>query len=339
MSWKKIEIENDQGNSVSAQAPIIVSASRSTDIPAFYADWFVERWKKGHIKWKNPFNGVPLYVTFKKTRAVVFWTKNPKPMMKHIPFLKEYVKNFYFQYTLNNYDLEGYEGNVPKVEKRIKTFQELATALGKERVIWRFDPMILTDKISVDLLLERVKNIGDQLMGYTNKLVFSFADIGIYKKVVNNLKKENISYTEFTESTMHQFAKGLQELNEKWGYEIGTCAEKIPLEQYGIIHNKCVDDDLMVQLFSNDKPLMDFLGVTITEPSLFDTEQNISIPKYKKDKGQRELCGCITSKDIGQYNTCPHKCVYCYANTSTSLAEDNYKKHRLNKYGESILSE
>lgn len=338
MSWKKIEIENDEGNVVNAQAPVIVSASRSTDIPAFYADWFVERWKKGHIKWKNPFNGTPLYVTFQNTRAVVFWTKNPKPMLKHIPFLKKHVKNFYFQFTLNDYDLEGYEGNVPKVESRIKTFQELATTLGKERVIWRFDPMILTEQISVELLLERVKNIGDQLLGYTNKLVFSFADIGIYKKVANNLKKENISYTEFTEDTMHQFAKGLQELNKKWNYEIGTCAEKIPLEKYGIIHNKCVDDNLMVHLFSNDKPLMDFLGVSISEPSLFDGEQHISKPKYKKDKGQRELCGCISSKDIGQYNTCPHKCVYCYANTSKTLAEDNYKKYRLNKYGESIIS-
>lgn len=330
MSWTKIDITNDEGQKVSAQAPIIVSASRSTDIPAFYADWFVERWKKGYIKWKNPFNGVPLYVAFEKARSVVFWTKNPRPMMKHLSFLKENIKNFYFQFTLNDYDLEGYEGNVPNVASRIKTFIELSNAIGKQHLIWRFDPMILTDTITVDTLLARVKNIGDQLHNYTNKLVFSFADIAIYTKVKNNLKKENIAYQEFTETTMHQFAKGLQELNKEWSFEIGTCAEKIPLEQYGIVHNKCVDDNLMIDLFPHDEELMKFLGVTITPPSLFDPKPIIEKKKKNKDKGQRELCGCITSKDIGQYNTCPHECVYCYANTSIELAQQNYKTHQEN---------
>ena len=149
MNWDKIQILNQNGEKVEAQAPIIISASRSTDIPAFYADWFVERWKKGYIRWKNPFNGVPLYVSFKKSRVVVFWTKNPKPMMRHLPFLKEHVKNFYFQYTLNDYDNEGYEGNVPPVDNRIKTFIELSDQIGKKHIIWRFDPMILTDKIDI----------------------------------------------------------------------------------------------------------------------------------------------------------------------------------------------
>ncbi|MCU4177305.1 DUF1848 domain-containing protein [Carboxylicivirga sp. N1Y90] len=328
MSWTKIDITNDQGQKVSAQAPIIVSASRSTDIPAFYADWFVERWKQGYIKWKNPFNGVPLYVAFAKTRSVVFWTKNPRPMMKHLSFLQENVKNFYFQFTLNDYDLEGYEGNVPNVQSRINTFIELSKAIGKQHVIWRFDPMILTDSITVDTLLERVENIGDQLQNHTNKLVFSFADIAIYTKVKNNLKKENIAYQEFTETTMHQFAKGLQELNKKWNFEIGTCAEKIPLEQYGIEHNKCVDDDLMFDLFKHDTELVKFLGKEhLLQHDLF------GIPKKEKklkDKGQRELCGCIMSKDIGQYNTCPHECVYCYANTSKEVARRNYKTYKEN---------
>jgi len=337
MSWTKIDITNDQGQKVSAQAPIIVSASRSTDIPAFYADWFVERWKQGYIKWKNPFNGVPLYVTFRKARAVVFWTKNPRPMLKHINFLKENIKNFYFQFTLNDYDLEGYEGKVPSVENRIRTFIELSEQIGKQYVIWRFDPLVLTDKITVETLLKRVKNIGDQLQNYTNKMVFSFADITTYTKVANNLKKENIAYQEFTEATMHQFAQGLQQLNEKWKFKIGTCAEKIPLVQYGIEHNKCVDDDLMIELFPNDEELMKFLGVTITPASLFDPQPKIEKKKNKKDKGQRELCGCIMSKDIGQYNTCPHECVYCYANTSKTVAHKNYQTHNANPGCDTII--
>jgi hypothetical protein len=179
----------------------------------------------------------------------------------------------------------------------------------------------------VDELLDRVENIGAQLQGYTNKLVFSFADIATYKKVENNLKREQIKVVEFSDKTMHEFAKGLKSLNEKWGYEIGTCAEKIPLEQYGIKHNKCIDDDLMIKLFSDDKPLMDFLGVKFEEPDLFGSSSGVTKTRVMKDKGQREACGCIISKDIGQYNTCPHECIYCYANTSIKVAEMNYKSH------------
>jgi DNA repair photolyase len=331
MIWKKVEIINDTGELVQAQSPVIISASRSTDIPTFYTDWFIERWKKGYVKWKNPFNGVYSYVSFKNTRIVVFWTKNPKPIMKHLDFLENNVKQFYFQYTLNDHDKEGYEGKVPSVKARIKSFIELSEKIGKERVIWRFDPMILTDTIDVEELLARVKNIGDQLKNHTKKLVFSFADISIYKKVENNLKKEGISYVEFTDETMHQFANGLQELNKNWNIEIATCAEKIPLEQYGITHNKCIDDDLMIDLYGDDKQLMDFLGVKIEEPTLFDNSSNIKKTKALKDKGQRELCGCIMSKDIGEYNTCPHECVYCYANTSKEIAKKNYQTHIENK--------
>jgi DNA repair photolyase len=337
MIWKKTEILNDLGETVMAQAPVIISASRSTDIPTFYADWFIERWNKGYIKWENPFNGVPLYVSFKNTRVVVFWTKNPKPLMKHLDFLDENIKNYYFQFTLNDYDKEGYEGKVPKLTNRIKTFIELSERIGKERVVWRFDPMILTNKIDVKELLIRVENIGNQLKNHTRKLVFSFADISTYKKVESNLKKEHIDFVEFTDSTMHEFAKGLQELNEKWKFEIATCAEKIPLEQYDIKHNKCIDDDLMIELFNNDKPLMDFLGVKFEEPNLFDNSSGIKKTRKIKDKGQREACGCIMSKDIGQYNTCPHECVYCYANTSKEIAKHNYKTHTEHPFADTII--
>lgn len=337
MIWKKTEILNDSNEKVTAQAPVIISASRSTDIPTFYADWFIERWKKGYVKWKNPFNNVPLYVSFKNTRVIVFWTKNPKPLMKHLDFLDANIKNYYFQFTLNDYDNEGYEGKVPKLANRIKTFIELSERIGKERVVWRFDPMILTDKIDVKELLLRVENIGNQLKNYTRKLVFSFVDISTYKKVENNLNKEHIKFIEFTDSTMHEFSEGLQELNKKWNFNIATCAEKIPLEQYNIKHNKCIDDDLMIELFDNDKPLMDFLGVEFEEPNLFDDSIGITKSRKIKDKGQREACGCIMSKDIGQYNTCPHECVYCYANTSKEIAKCNYKTHTENRFADTIV--
>jgi len=342
MIWKKIEIKTERGEKVQAQAPVIVSASRSTDIPAFYSDWFFNRLKKGYIKWKNPFNGVPLYVSFAKTRIIVFWSKNPKPIIKHIDFLDEVGINYYFQYTLNDYVKEGIEKKVGSVERRIDTFIELSEKIGKEKVIWRFDPYILTETSGVEELLKRTENIGNQLKGYTEKLVFSFADIKTYKKVQSNMLKAPVIYHEFNERTMNELAKGLMELNKNWNFEIGTCAEKIDLDKYGIIHNKCVDDDLMVRLFSNDKELMDFIGYKPVQPSLFEhVDDNSGKYRYKikKDKGQRELCGCIMSKDIGQYNTCPHECIYCYANTSIEQAKVNYNKHKNNPNAETIIGE
>ena len=138
---------------------------------------------------------------------------------------------------------------------------------------------------------------------------------------------------------MLTFSSGLQKLNEKWNFEIGTCAEKIPLEKFGIVHNKCIDDDLMIKLFYNDKILMDFLGIKIIPPDIFNSEYIIEKTKNNKDKGQREFCGCISSKDIGQYNTCPHLCEYCYANSSEKLALSNWKQHKINPNSETIKGE
>lgn len=336
MQWQKETIVLDDHTTAEAQAPVIISASRATDIPTFYADWFISRWEAGYIKWINPFNNQPLYVSFKKTRAVVFWTKNPRPMFKYLDYLDHNIPNYYFQFTLNDYDQEHFEAKVPSLSSRIETFKELSNRLGKKRVVWRFDPLILTDTIDVTELLRRIKNIGDQLKDYTEKLVISFADIGSYKKVENNLKKEDVPYIEFTQESMVEIAKGLQELNKEWGLEIGTCSEKIDLEAFGITHNRCIDDDLMIDLFSHDKDLMDFLGVEISPADLF-SDGNVVKKRNLKDKGQREDCGCIMSKDIGQYNTCPHECNYCYANTSKEIAKKNYLKHRENIDGESIL--
>jgi DNA repair photolyase len=344
MNWQKTEIITENNEKVLAQVPVIVSASRSTDVPAFYADWFINRLKAGYIKWKNPFSGVPLYVSFKKTRIIVFWSKNPKQIIKHLDYIDETGINYYFQFTLNDYEKEGLEKKVGTVDKRIDTFIELSEKIGKEKVIWRFDPYILTDELGVDELLKRTEYIGDKLKNYTEKLVFSFADIQIYKKVQKNMQNASVKYIEFTEKSMNEIAEGLMKLNKNWEFEIGTCAEKIDLDKFGIIHNKCIDDELMVKLFSKDKALMEFIGYEMEEyqTSIFDNgKTNNQRYKYKikKDKGQRELCGCIMSKDIGQYNTCPHECIYCYANTSIETAKRNYERHKLNPNSETIIGE
>lgn len=348
--WKKVKIQRDNGEMVEAQAPFIVSASRSTDIPAFYADWFFHRLKVGYSAWTNPFNGVKSFVSYQNTRFIVFWSKNPEPLLQHIDYLQEKNINCYIQYTLNDYVNEGLEKGVPALGKRIDTFKRLVNKLGKGRVIWRFDPLILTDRIGLDELLRKVENIGDQLLGYTEKLVFSYADIASYRKVKANLEKNHVHYVEWTTEQMEDFARMLSELNKKWNYKLATCGEKIDIERYDIQHNRCVDDDLMIRFANDDKVLMDFLGVEVKtlENSLFGTEPApanaiiLSPTRYalkkkdNRDKGQRQFCGCMVSKDIGEYNTCPHLCEYCYANASKEVAVRNYNQHKVNPLGETI---
>ena len=296
--------------------PVIVSASRETDLPRFYSDWFLLRLKKGWCGWKNPFNGKLYKVSFSKTRMIVFWSKNPRPMLEKLDEIESLgFCNYYFQFTLNDYDAEKIEPNVPPVVDRIETFIALSKRVGKERVIWRFDPLMLTARISIDELLGRIHNIGQQLKGYAEKLVFSFIDIAGYRKVQRSLAE--LGVREFTAEEQIRFARGLAELNKELGLELATCGELADLSAYCIKHNKCVDDDLMMRLFHNDAELMDFIGAE------YDMFNGWQIKKAKKDKGQRKACGCIVSKDIGAYNTCPHLCRYCYANFSDELVMRN----------------
>lgn len=320
MKHQTISLRNDNGTEVLAQIPLIVSASRATDIPAFYADWFFRRLDNGYLRWRNPFSGHDSYVSFGNTRFVVFWSKNPAPLLSHLPTLKEREIGYYIQYTLNDYEAEGLEPNVPTLTQRIDTFRRLVDALGTGAVVWRFDPLILTDRITIDTLLEKIASIADALAGYTEKLVFSFADIESYKKVSRNLRQNGINYREWHEDSMREFASRLSTLNrDNWDFRLATCAERIDLSEYGIEHNRCIDPELISRLAPDDAVLQNFLY------------------NAGADSGQRKACGCILSKDIGAYNTCPHGCLYCYANTSPASAFANYKKSLANPPTDSII--
>lgn len=341
-SWDKVQIKADDGKITDGIAPVIISASRSTDIPAFHSKWFIDRLNKGYIKWTNPFNRVPQYVSFEKTRVIVFWTKNPEPIL---PFLKEINDrgiNYYFQFTLNDYEKEGLEPSVPKLEERIAIFKKLSDSIGKEKLIWRFDPLILTDKVGVEELLNKIERVGNAIHNHTKKLVISFADIEPYAKVKRNLIKADFKYRDFDKHSMEKITEGIQKLNETWGLEIATCAEISDFDKYKIKHNKCIDDDLMIKLFGNDSLLMDFLGAKKENKAGLSAFGGGSEPEIirdnLKDKGQRKECGCVVSKDIGQYNTCGHLCVYCYANYSENVVRKNLNGQQT-ETGESILSD
>ena len=340
---EKINITTEKGESVEALAPVIISASRSTDIPAFYADWFIKRLKLGYCAWYNPFNQQKMYISFKNCKVVVFWTKNPKPLMPYLYELDKRGIHYYFQYTVNDYEAEGFEPNVRPLTERIETFKQLSEAIGKERVIWRFDPLVVTPQLSTRDLLKKIWNVGNQLKGYTEKLVFSFIDINGYRKVQNNLvketpffDKETVGNWEFNVEQMNEIADGLVKCRERWASEgwnlsLATCGEQIDLEKYYIEHNRCIDSELMKRLWSDDQELLYYLyyGKMPETDSLFglDFSQPPLSEQKLKDKGQRKVCGCMISKDIGMYNTCRHLCVYCYANTSKELVMRNKDKH------------
>jgi len=332
--WEKIPLEVPDPTTllgtrtVDAIAPVIISASRSTDIPAFYGDWFMERLRAGYVRWKSPFGGNPLYVSFAKTRVFVFWSKNPAPFLPHLSTLDHQGYRYYFLFTLNDYDAEGFEPNVPPVDERIATFIRLSEKIGKGRVVWRFDPLVLSDRISVRNLLEKARYIGDRIAPFTNRLVFSFVDIEKYAKVRRNLLAAGCTGArEFTDNEVAEFCSGLAVLNERWGLSVTACAERRDLSCYGIGRGQCIGYELMTTEFDDDRRLMEFL-----QPACQQTLAGMTVDgdpsRRLKDPGQRNTCRCIVSKDIGQYSTCMHLCSYCYANTSPETVRRNHARYR-----------
>lgn len=319
--WEKISIQTNDGEKMGI-APLIISASRSTDIPAFYMEWFMNRLRKGYAKWVNPFDRKPQYISFKRAKVFVFWSKNPKPIIEKISEIEGAGKAFYVQYTINDYEREGYEPGLPSLSERMETLKVLSDRIGKERVLWRFDPLFLTDKLSLDDLLLKIQHIGDNISKYTTKLIFSYADIENYRKVSNNLKRKQIGFKEFTYDEMQYLAAGISRLTKGWGIEACTCGEKIDLVKYGIGHNKCIDDKLILKMLPYDLEIRGF--IKSKKPNQIDLfSASNGKDRALKDKGQRVECLCIPSKDIGAYNTCRHMCVYCYANTSEETVRKN----------------
>lgn len=340
MAADRVSITTDSGESVEAMAPVIVSASRSTDIPAFYAKWFFNRLKKGYCVWYNPFNQKPSYVSFQNCKVVVFWTKNPKPILPYLHELDERGIHYYFQVTLNDYVLEGLEPNVPSVDERVATFRELSERIGRERVVWRFDPLIVTQELTPRELLKRIWSVGNKLFGLTDKLVFSFIDVGAYRKVQANLirhttcfTKESVLSAEPTPTQRKEIVEGLLKIQAAWrekGWDVtlATCGEEASFP--GIEHNRCIDGELMERVFAEDRQLVYYLRTgKLVEPDLFGGFPPLPTEgRNLKDKGQRAACGCMVSKDIGMYNTCRHFCVYCYANTSRDCVLKNASRHQ-----------
>ncbi len=274
---------------------MIISASRRTDIPAFYSKWFLNRIKEGFVLVPNPRN--PNHISKidlspDKIDCIVFWTKNPYPMMRCLDELNKLNYLYYFEFTLNSYGKE-IEKNLPDKEKIINTFKELSSRLGQEHVDWRFDPVIVNEKFTIEWHLEHFYNICRQLYKYTNRSIISFIDH--YRHLESKFIKPK-------DEDIYKLAEGLFKISKEFNLTLFTCSEQIDLRSYGIEHAACIDKNKIEKL----------TGYLINA---------------KKDPGQRKICNCVESIDIGIYNTCSHGCLYCYATTSGRTALMQMKNH------------
>jgi len=228
--------------------------------------------------------------------CIVFWTKNPSPMINRLDELKDY--SYYFQFTLNSYG-KDVEPNLPsKNDVLIPIFQRLADKIGRERVIWRYDPILLNDYYSIDYHLEYFDKLARRLKDYTRKCIISFIDL--YKNTNRNVNKLNL--TKFTDLNKRLIAQELSKISSSYGLIMESCAEDIALEEFNINHGKCIDDKLIEEISGYSLDI-------------------------DKDKNQRLECGCVASIDVGVYNTCYNGCKYCYANFNTNTVKANLQQH------------
>jgi hypothetical protein len=287
---------------------MIVSASRRTDIPAFYAAWFMQRVRAGFCTVPNPFNANQIsHISLRPedVDAIVFWTRNPRPLLTALDELDARGYRYYFQYTiLDNPRL--LDPRTPPVTAAVETFRRLADRIGPARVIWRYDPIVLSSVTEASFHQERYAWIAEQLRGYTTRSVISIVDV--YRKAARRLRAlaaQGVTLPNQAPETLPEFAALLRSLvatAAQHCMEIVSCAEEIDLTGYGIQPGKCIDDDLLARVFGLQLDL-------------------------RKDPGQRDACGCVVSRDIGMYDSCPFGCQYCYATTSFARAAANHAAH------------
>ena len=285
---------------------MIISASRRTDLPAHYTPWLMNRFAAGYCEVPNPFNPkqisrIPLHP--EGIDAVVFWTRNPAPLIPRLPELDDREIVYYFLFTLLDYPRAIDPGMAPLV-RRIETFRELSDRIGPDRVVWRYDPIFLSSATGPDFHRETVERISRALAGATRTCVVSLTDI--YRKVRPRLaaleRETGIRRLADEEVDLPRLMTDLSAIVGGHGMEIWTCAETPHPDDWGIPPGRCIDPDRITAITGRPAPAM-------------------------KDPSQRPFCRCVVSRDIGMYDTCPAGCVYCYAVGSAEKVRKNRSAH------------
>ena len=273
---------------------MILSVSRRTDIPSFYSEWFINRVEEGYVYVPNPFNRKQVSkvtINPQVIDCIVFWSKDPSAMLDKLHKIKEY--KYYFQFTLNCY-AEDVEKNTRRKSDIINTFKELSNRIGSNKVIWRYDPILLNDHYNKNYHYYWFERLCRELKGHTRKCVISFIDL--YSKTEMNTR--NLNLLDITKEDMYEISERLVTIGKDYNISVEACSENIDLLAVGVKKSKCIDEELIEEI----------IGCKIN---------------CIKDDTQRTECGCIKSIDIGQYNTCRHNCLYCYANSNVKNVEEN----------------
>lgn len=281
---------------------MIISASRRTDIPAYFSTWFLNRIKEGFVMTRNPRNPRQvrrIELTPSTIDGIVFWTKNPTPLLNRLGELQDYM--YYFQFSITPYG-KDIEINVPEKNTEIlSAFKKLCNYIGPNRVIWRYDPILINHKYTMEYHIRAFEKIAKELRNYTRRVIFSFIDVN-YRGVRSNINKLNL--TDINPTMQEELAVTIAEIAHSYGLAISTCAQELNLQKYGIQQGACIDSKLLEQLLGPECSL-----------------------NAKKDKNQRSNCSCASSIDIGVYNTCLNGCRYCYANYNPGIVAANHKRH------------
>lgn len=277
---------------------MIISASRRTDIPARFSPWLFRRFREGYALVRNPMN--PSIVTRADLRpeavdGLVLWTKDPRPMLGELQRLEAYP--YYFQFTITPYGRDV-EPGLPDKEELMDCFVRLSELIGRERVIWRYDPILLAPGYDWDFHLREFERMARRLSPYTEKCVFSFLDS--YRCMARAMRELGVQYS--SEDRQIGMARELQRIAAGYGLCLETCAEPLELSQYGIGRARCVDPELLSRI----------AGWPV---------------RAGKDPSQRRECGCAKSLDIGAYSTCLNRCRYCYANRAEKSLMNNVPLH------------
>lgn len=290
----------DLGPGESEMRQMIISASRRTGIPAFYTEWLIKRLQDGYVYVRNPMNFRQVSrvsLAPEVVDCIVFWTKNPGPLLRRLEEIDALGCKYCFQYTLNPYGPE-IEPHLPPLAERVAMFRGIAHRLGRKALVWRYDPILLTDTITKECHAEQFAMLAQQLAGCTERCVISFVDL--YEKTQRNMK--HIALRDAEEDIMQAIAGQFAAIGREYGIEVQSCSEAIDLSASGVKHGRCINGELIGKI----------LGCSL---------------QIGKDKNQRKECGCVESIDIGAYTTCRHGCVYCYANFSGKAVETNCRGH------------
>ena len=275
---------------------MILNTGLRTDIPGFFSEWFYNRIDEGFVYVRNPYAKNQIYsyrLDPELIDCIIFTTKNPRPMFRNLEKIDKF--NQYWHITITPYGKE-IEPNVPPVDEVIDSFKFLSERLGKEKVTLRYDPIFISEKYSIEKHIESFDYILDSLSDYTTEAIISFIDL--YEKTKRNFPNAK----EVTQDERLRIGEEFAKIGEKYNIKVKTCAEGTELERFGIDSSGCMTKEVIEKAIN----------------------KNLDIPKQKARNGE---CYCLLNNDIGEYNSCNHGCLYCYANSNKRLVKRNLKLH------------